>query len=212
MGRRLARHRRLGRGVRVARSPVPRTTRRATRSGRSCSRSSSDKHEADEDVSEDLIRRSLAQNDELVDAFGRAWPLIDPTDLVGDLWSVPAYLRRCAPWLDPDEVRLLQRAGRRRPGPCSDLPLLDAARQRLGDPEASAAPAPATAAAAAEREEMSRVVDHLIATDDSDMQVMSMLRVHDLQNALVDEDALRRSTRTCSPARSRTSWSTRPRS
>ena len=59
-----------------------------------------DKHEADEDVSDDLVRRALAQNDELVDAFGRAWPLIDPTDLVGDLWSVPAYLRRCAPWLD----------------------------------------------------------------------------------------------------------------
>ena len=53
-----------------------------------------DKHEADEDVSEDLVRRALAQNDALVDAFGRAWPLIDPTDLVGDLWSVPAYLRR----------------------------------------------------------------------------------------------------------------------
>ena len=73
-----------------------------------------DKHGSDPedtDVSEDLIRRALVQNDELVDAFGRAWPLIDPADLVGDLWSVPAYLRRCAPWLDPDEVRLLQRAG-----------------------------------------------------------------------------------------------------
>ena len=34
-----------------------------------------------------------------------------PTDLVGDLWSVPAYLRRCAPWLEPDEVRLLQPRG-----------------------------------------------------------------------------------------------------
>ena len=65
-----------------------------------------------------------------------AWPLIDPTDLVGDLWSVPAYLRRCAPWLDPDEVRPLQR---REPAAwtVSDLPLLDAARQRLGDPDAS---------------------------------------------------------------------------
>ena len=36
---------------------------------------------------------------------------------------------------------------------------------------------------------MSRVVDHLVASDDSDMQVMSMLRVHDLQDALVDDDA-----------------------
>ncbi|HEY2877276.1 RNA polymerase recycling motor ATPase HelR [Nocardioides sp.] len=142
----------------------------------------------DPDVSEDLIRRALAQNDELVDAFGRAWPLIDPTDLVGDLWSVPAYLRRCAPWLDPDQVRLLQRR-EPRAWTSSDLPLLDAARQRLGDPDASRRRRRQRAAAAAEREEMSRVVDHLIASDDSDMQVMSMLRVHDLQNALVDEDA-----------------------
>jgi hypothetical protein len=150
-----------------------------------------DKHGSDpedNDVSEDLIRRALVQNDELVDAFGRAWPLIDPADLVGDLWSVPAYLRRCAPWLDRDEVRLLQR---REPQAwtSSDLPLLDAARQRLGDPDASRRRRRQRAAAAAEREEMSRVVDHLVASDDSDMQVMSMLRVHDLQNALVDEDA-----------------------
>jgi len=152
-----------------------------------------DKHETDpddSDVSEDLVRRALAHDDELVDAFGRAWPLIDPTDLVGDLWSVPAYLRRCAPWLDPDEVRLLQR---REPQAwtSADLPLLDAARQRLGDPEASRRRRRQRAAAAAEREEMSRVVDDLVASDDSDMQVMSMLRVHDLQNALVDDGSLR---------------------
>ena len=46
----------------------------------------------------------LEQNEDLRDTFDRAWPLIEPTDLVGDLWSVPAYLRRCAPWLDRDEV------------------------------------------------------------------------------------------------------------
>jgi len=120
-----------------------------------------DKHEADEEVSDDLVRRALAHNDELVDAFGRAWPLIDPTDLVGDLWSVPAYLRRCAPWLDAEQVRLLQR---RDPQAWtrSDLPLLDAARQRLGDPGASRRRRRRRAAAAAHREEMSQVVDHLI--------------------------------------------------
>ena len=37
--RHLAERRRLGRGVRGSQNPVPRTTRRATRSGRSCSRS-----------------------------------------------------------------------------------------------------------------------------------------------------------------------------
>jgi hypothetical protein len=150
-----------------------------------------DKHEADEDVSEDLVRRSLAQNAELVDAFGRAWPLIDPTDLVGDLWSVPAYLRHCAPWLDADEVRALQR-----PDPqawtAPDLPLLDAARQRLGDPGSSGRRRRREAAVAADREQMSQVVDHLVATDDSEMHVMSMLRVKDLREALVDEDVLPR--------------------
>ena len=63
----------------------------------------------------------------------------------------------------------------------SDLPLLDAARQRLGDPEASRRRRRHEAAVAAERDEMTRVVDHLIATDDSDLQVMSMLRGQDLR-------------------------------
>ncbi|CAN5447007.1 hypothetical protein BH11ACT8_BH11ACT8_30070 [soil metagenome] len=90
----------------------------------------------DDDVTPEQLRRALRQNDELVDAFGRAWPIIEPTDLVGDLWSVLAYLRRCAPWLAPEDVRTLQR---REPQAwtTSDLPLLDAARLRLGDPQLS---------------------------------------------------------------------------
>ena len=148
-----------------------------------------DKHEADEDVSEELVRRALARNDDLVDAFGRAWPLIEPTDLVGDLWSVPAYLRMCAPWLEPDEVKRLQRAD---PWAwtASDLPLLDAARLRLGDPKASRRRRRQAAARAAEREEMTRVVDHLVASDDTEMLVMSMLRGEDLRGALVDDGAV----------------------
>jgi DNA helicase IV len=147
-----------------------------------------DKHDADE-VSPDQLRRSLQQNRDLVTAFNRAWPLIDAADLVGDLWTVPAYLRMCAPWLDPDQVRKLQR-----PEPdawtLSDLPLLDAARHRLGDPEASRQWRRRQAVLAAERERMSTVVDHLIATDDSEMMLMSMLRGKDLQGALDDESAL----------------------
>ncbi len=146
-----------------------------------------DKHD-DEDVSPDLVRRSLRQNAELVDTFTRAWPLIDYADLVGDLWSVPAYLRICAPWLDPDQVRRLQRTDAQA-WTVSDLPLLDAARQRLGDPEASRRKRRRDAALAAEREEMAKVVDHLVATDDSDMQVMSMLRIEDAQSIILDEDA-----------------------
>jgi DNA helicase IV len=147
-----------------------------------------DKHDDDE-VPPDQLRRSLRQNRDLVTAFNRAWPLIEATDLVGDLWTVPAYLRMCAPGLDPDQVRRLQR---REPDAwtVSDLPLLDAARHRLGDPEASRQRRRREAALAAEREEKNRVVDHLIATDDSEMMVMSMLRGEDLQESLVDESAL----------------------
>src|SRR5213076_2874101 len=90
---------------------------------------------------------------------------------------------------DPDQVRTLQREV---PDAwtLSDLPLLDAARHRLGDPETSRQRRRREAALAAERAEKNRVVDHLIATDDSDMQVMSMLRGEDLQDVLVDESAL----------------------
>ncbi|MGH3331044.1 MAG: RNA polymerase recycling motor ATPase HelR [Nocardioidaceae bacterium] len=147
-----------------------------------------DKHD-DEDVSPDLVRASLRQNTELLSTLNRAWPMLEAADLVGDLWSVPAYLRMSAPWLTADEVRRLQRADAQA-WTVSDLPLLDAARQRLGDPEASRRKRRHDTAVAAEREQMARVVDHLIATDDSDLQVMSMLRGQDLQDALVDDTAL----------------------
>lgn len=141
------------------------------------------------EVPGDQLRRALARNEALVDAFDRAWTVVDPEDLVGDLWSVPAYLRRCAPWLSPEEVRLLQRS-EPRAWTVADLPLLDAARRRLGDPQSSRKRRRREAALAAAAEEMDRVVTHLVATDDTEMKVMSMLRVDDLQHALVDESAV----------------------
>jgi hypothetical protein len=148
-----------------------------------------DQHEDDE-VPADLLRRALRQDEELVSTFDRAWPVLDPTEVVEDLWSVPAYLRLCAPWLEPEEVQAL-----RRPDPrawtVSDLPLLDAAWRRVGDPEASRRQRRHEAEVAAERERMQDVVDHLVATDDSEMLVMSMLRVEDAQSIIVDEEALR---------------------
>jgi hypothetical protein len=143
----------------------------------------------DEALTPDLVAASLRRNSELVQALHRAWPLIEPTDLVGDLWSVPAYLRRCAPWLGPEHVRLLQRADPHA-WTDADLPLLDAARHRLGDPAASRRKRRQDAAVAAHQEEMGRVIEHLVATDDSEMQVMSMLRVADLTGALVDDSAV----------------------
>jgi hypothetical protein len=121
----------------------------------------------------------------------RAWPLLDAADLVGDLWSVPAYLRMCAPWLGPDQVQQLQRRDAQA-WTVSDLPLLDAARQRLGDPEASRRKRRHDAEVAAEREQMARVVDDLIeaADDEYGVGLVTMLRGEDFQDALVDEAAL----------------------
>jgi DNA helicase IV len=143
----------------------------------------------DEEVAPHLLRRFLPQVDELTSAFARAWPLLDPVGVVADLWSVPGYLHTCAPWLTADEVQALQRADARA-WTVSDLPFLDAARLRIGDPDASRRERRRAAAIAAEQEQMARVVDDLIAADDSELLLMSMLRGQDLQNTLVDEAAL----------------------
>jgi superfamily I DNA/RNA helicase len=141
------------------------------------------------------FRKSLQRNRELLVALNRAWPVIDAADLVGDLWSVPAYLRMCAPWLSRDEVRKLQRPDAQA-WTLSDLPLLDAARHRLGDPETSRRKRRHEAAVAAERERMSRVVDDLIeaargyAGDEYGVGLVTMLRGEDFTDALVDEAAL----------------------
>jgi hypothetical protein len=148
-----------------------------------------DKH--DGNAPAELLRKSLVENRELRTTFSRAWPLLEATDLVGDLWSVPAYLRLCAPWLSPDEIRTLQRQDAQA-WTVSDLPLLDAARQRLGDPEAAVRKRRQEAAIAAEREQMDKVLDNLIQAGDDEYGggLVSMLRGEDFQNALIDEDAL----------------------
>src|SRR5262249_26225804 len=119
------------------------------------------------------------------------WAGIEAADGVGDVGRVPAYLRLCAPWLSPDEVQKLQR-GDAQAWTVSDLPLLDAARQRLGDPEASRRKRQHDAAVAAEREQMAQVVDDLIeaADDEHGVGLGTMLRREDFQEALVDQAAL----------------------
>ncbi|MFF5054925.1 RNA polymerase recycling motor ATPase HelR [Micromonospora sp. NPDC000663] len=145
----------------------------------------------DGDEPDDVVRASLLSNSELRTTVNRAWPLLDATDIVADLWSVPAYLRRCAPWLSPDDVGRLRRADARA-WTLADLPLLDAARQRLGDPEASRRDRRHEAMVAAERARMASVVDELIEahTYDDGEGVLASLRQLDLQDALVDESAL----------------------
>ncbi len=145
----------------------------------------------DAEVPAEEFRKSLRQNRELLTALYRAWPLLEAADLVGDLWSVPAYLRMCAPWLSPGEVRQLQRRDANA-WTLSDLPLLDAARQRLGDPEADLRKRRQAAVIAAEREQMARVVDNLVeaADDEYGFGLVTMLRGEDFHDALVDQAAL----------------------
>ncbi|MGW2958501.1 RNA polymerase recycling motor ATPase HelR [Streptomyces sp. NPDC001220] len=154
-----------------------------------------DKHTG-EDVPPERFRRSLQQDRELTDTLNGAWPLLEAGDLVGDLWSVPAYLRMCAPWLGRDDVRLLQRADAQA-WTVSDLPLLDAARQRLGDPAAARHRQRQEAALAAQRERMAQVVDNLIgaavdsgADGDDGEGLVRMLRGEDAAVSLVDESEL----------------------
>lgn len=132
------------------------------------------------------LKVALARDDELRTAFSRAWPLLEAADVVGDLWSVPAYLRLCAPWLSPAELRLLQREDPTA-WTVADLPVLDAARARLGDPRASWRIRQREAAEARERAQMDRVVDELLQADEDGM--FAQLRQEGIRDALVDPGA-----------------------
>lgn len=141
---------------------------------------------AEDDAPEEhQFRRALREHRELATAYNRAWPPLEHTDIVGDLFTVPAYLRTCAPWLSPDEVRALQREDPEA-WTVSDLPLLDAAAHRLGDPRAELARRRREAAAAAEREHLERVVDNVLAGADSEAAV-TMLTGDDLVGALAEQ-------------------------
>jgi hypothetical protein len=143
----------------------------------------------DDDIPADEVRSGLMADDDLRDAFRGAWPILHAEDLVGDLWSVPAYLRRCAPWLTPDDVRLLQRPASS-PWTVEDLPLLDAMRARLGDPGASARAQRLAASLTRQRDYMDDVVDYILRTDDDPDSTLPMLRGADLRQVLLDEDAV----------------------
>ncbi len=135
------------------------------------------------------FRRAAAGSRALAETLNRAWPLLEHTDIVGDLWRVPAYLRLCAPWLNRDEVGLLQRAN---PAAWTveDLPLLDAAKRRLGDPEEEQRKRRQRAVVRAEKELMDTVVEELIAADDSELLVMTSLRGGDMSGKLLGQEAV----------------------
>ena len=143
----------------------------------------------DDEVPADDVRRALEGNGVLRRAFRRAWPILEPTDLVADLWAVPAYLRRCAPWLSPDEVRALRRP-EGSAWTVADLPLLDAMRQRLGDPEAPERNRRRRAEEAADRAYMDDVVEDILAADDDPESGLRLLNRASIRDSLVHDDAL----------------------
>ena len=143
----------------------------------------------DDEVPADDVRRALEGNGVLRRAFRRAWPILEPTDLVADLWAVPAYLRRCAPWLSPDEVRALRRP-EGSAWTVADLPLLDAMRQRLGDPEAPERSRRRRAEEAADRAYMDDVVEDILAADDDPESGLRLLNRASIRDSLVHDDAL----------------------
>jgi DNA polymerase III delta prime subunit len=147
-----------------------------------------EKHDEDE-IDEDLLRQSLARNRDLVKVFDKAWPVIEPTDLVAALWAVPDFLRMCAPWLDEDQVALLYREDPKA-WTTADLPLLDAARHRLGDPEASRLARRREAEIASERQVIDRVVEEILEAGDGNVEEMILLKGADLQDALVHYEDL----------------------
>ncbi|KAA9393225.1 AAA family ATPase [Kocuria coralli] len=144
-----------------------------------------DDREGDES---EAMRLGLIENSELQAAFDRAWPLLDPAALVRGLWTSPELLQQHAPWLTADEVHALQRPGDS-PWTPEDLPLLDAAHLRAGDPGAAARRSRDRAEEASDRVRMGEVITDLIGTDDSEMRVMSMLRGQDLRGALAASTA-----------------------
>ena len=149
-----------------------------------------DQHGVDEEeFGEDDVRRALASDDDLRDVVRRAWPILEAADLVSDLWSVPAYLRLCAPWLTDKERRALGRP-EGAPWTVEDLPLLDAMRARLGDPRASARRRRRQEALAESRSVMDDVVDRLLEANDDPDSPLSLLRRDSIRTALVDEDVV----------------------
>lgn len=136
-----------------------------------------------------LLRRALAQHRELTRVFTRAWPVLDPAGVVADLWTVPAYLRMNAPWLDTAEARALHREDGRA-WTTADLPYLDAARQLIGDPDAARVARRRATALASERAVRERVVEELLAADDDLEGEVQALRQDSFAERLIDETGL----------------------
>ncbi|MGN0063699.1 MAG: RNA polymerase recycling motor ATPase HelR [Nocardioides sp.] len=144
------------------------------------------KLDLDEDAASD-VAGALRRVKEVREAIRAAWPLLEYTDVVADLWEVPAYLRRCAPWLTSEQITHLRRAADA-PWTTDDLPLLDAARRRLGDVDWEARRRSDARRRAADAAEMDAVIEHLVSAggDEFGEGLVSMLTVDDMREKLED--------------------------
>lgn len=138
---------------------------------------------------DESTRETLENDEELQALFDRAWPLLDPDALLRGLLTTGEMLRRCAPWLSAVEVDVLITRGAPTRWTDVDLPLLDAARRSVGDPHSEVRARRDRRAAAEEHRVMSDVVSDLIAADDGDLRLMSMLRGQDLRRTLAQPTA-----------------------
>lgn len=136
-----------------------------------------------------LARRELETHSGLRAAFERVWPMLDPAGIVSALWTSPRLLARTAPDLSPEEIALLRRE-RGDAWTDDDLPLIDAARDLVGDPEASKRRRDLADALAAERERIETVVEYLQDADEDGEGVSLMLNAPDMQDRLIDKGAL----------------------
>ncbi|NHI17077.1 ATP-binding domain-containing protein [Microbacterium sp. CBS5P-1] len=136
-----------------------------------------------------LARRELSSHPQLRAAFDAVWPVLDPPALVEALWADEDLLAGAAPWLDRAERGALRRP-RGSGWTDADLPLLDAARELIGDPGLAQRRSAQRAALMAERERIETVVDYLSDADEDGEGVSLMLAAADMQERLVDDGAI----------------------
>ncbi|WP_447943883.1 RNA polymerase recycling motor ATPase HelR [Microbacterium aurum] len=137
---------------------------------------------------DESVREALENDDELRALFDRMWPLLDPDALLRGMLSSADLLHRCAPYLTDAEAAAVARAGSSS-WTDVDLALLDAVRRAIGDPRGEARRRRARWEEAEAQRLMSDVVTDLIAADDGDLRIMSMLRGQDLRRTLAQPAA-----------------------
>ncbi|MFW0790189.1 RNA polymerase recycling motor ATPase HelR [Gordonia sp. CPCC 205333] len=145
------------------------------------------------DIPRSRLRAMLHVDDVLTGILNRAWPMLAATDVIADLWAVPAYLQMCAPWLSADE-RLTLRRKATGGWTISDLPLLDAARRRLGDGGAAQIARERAVLAAAEQRRKAEVIEEMIAAEGDRESLLTQFVGGGLTEALVDGGGLPETT------------------